>query len=262
MQRSPRALDQASVLPRTVVSLVQSSVLGTSHWGNYAQCAQGAVGHRPAETPPNPQCCRQTIGVAGIAQACPGMMLTRLLLQKKKTVNALLDEAQHLHAIGHFLQYDAQGLPHSGLWHAVFPAETMCWCFWSLFYHLPYSIHSFLRRRRPRRTFLVTNIPRSLELVDQTSNGCSRRNFCSKIDETVLATVLQLRTLIRCSVANIFQVTYNKETKMSIVQKMVRDFSGTLYIYIYIYIYINVVGEGWLEFPDLWSRQNPDGTDI
>ena len=45
MQRSPRALDHASVLPRTVVSIIQSSVLGTSCWGDYAQCARSAVGH-------------------------------------------------------------------------------------------------------------------------------------------------------------------------------------------------------------------------
>ena len=44
MQRRPRASDHASVLPRTVVSLVKSSVLGTSRWGNYAQCAQSAGG--------------------------------------------------------------------------------------------------------------------------------------------------------------------------------------------------------------------------
>ena len=78
------ALDHASVLPRTVVSIVQSSVLGTSRWGNYAQCVQNAVRRRPVETPPNPECCRRTIGSAGIAQACPGTMLKWLLLQKKK----------------------------------------------------------------------------------------------------------------------------------------------------------------------------------
>ena len=27
-------------------------------------------------------------------------------------------------------------------------------------------------------------------------------------------------------------------------------------------VYINLGGEGWLGFPDLWSGQNPDGTDI
>ena len=87
MQRRPRALDHASVLPRTVVSLVKSSVLGTSRWCNYAHCAQIAVARRPIETPPNPECCRQTIGTAGIAQACPGMMLTWLWLQQKKKMD-------------------------------------------------------------------------------------------------------------------------------------------------------------------------------
>ena len=82
--RIPRALDQASVLPRTVVSLVQSSVLRTSRWGNYAQCAQSAVWRRPVETPPNPECCRQTIGVSGIAKACPGTMMTWLLFEQKR----------------------------------------------------------------------------------------------------------------------------------------------------------------------------------
>ena len=33
MQRSPRALDHASVLPRTVVSLVQSRMLSENNWG-------------------------------------------------------------------------------------------------------------------------------------------------------------------------------------------------------------------------------------
>ena len=84
MQRSPRALDHASVQPRTVVILVKSSVLGPSRWGNYGQCAQSAVGRRPVKTPPNPECCRQPIGATGIAQACPGTMLTWLMLQKKK----------------------------------------------------------------------------------------------------------------------------------------------------------------------------------
>ena len=32
---------------------------------------------------------------------------------------------------------------------------------------------------------------------------------------------LQLRTLIRCSVANICQITYNKETKISVIPEMV-----------------------------------------
>ena len=45
---------------------------------------------------------------------------------KKGTVNALLGEAQHLDVIGLFLQYEAQGLPHSGRWDTVFPFETMC----------------------------------------------------------------------------------------------------------------------------------------
>ena len=84
MQRSPRSLDHASVLPRTVVSLVQYSVLGTSRWCNYAQCAQSVIGRRPVETTPNTECCRQTIGAAGIAQACPGTMLMSLLLQQEK----------------------------------------------------------------------------------------------------------------------------------------------------------------------------------
>ena len=35
-------------------------------------------------TPPNLECCRKTTGDAGIGQACPGAMLTWLLLQKKK----------------------------------------------------------------------------------------------------------------------------------------------------------------------------------
>ena len=71
---TPRALDHVSVLHRTVVSLVQSSILGTSRRDNYAQCAQSVVGRCPVETPPNPECCRQTTGAAGIAQACPGTM--------------------------------------------------------------------------------------------------------------------------------------------------------------------------------------------
>ena len=82
--------DHASVLPTTVASLFQSSVLGTARWGNYAQCSQSAVGRRPVETPPNPECCRQTFGAAGIAQARPGTMLT--WLSKKKKV--LLGEAK------------------------------------------------------------------------------------------------------------------------------------------------------------------------
>ena len=54
------------------------------------------------------------------------MMLTSLLLQEIKSVNAQLGEAQHLDVTGLFLQYEVQGLPHSGLWDAVFPTETMC----------------------------------------------------------------------------------------------------------------------------------------
>ena len=222
MQRSPRALDHASVLPRTMVILVQSRVLGTSRWGNYAQCAQCAVGRRHIETPQNPDCCRQTFGAAGIDQACPGTMLAWFVLNNKKkwTINALLGEDQHLDVIGLFLQYEAQGLPHRGLWDAVFPTETTYWRFWTLFYRLSYGLHSFLRRPRPRWTFLVTNIPSSLELVDQTSNGCSRWSFCMVRSTKPFFDLskrqfvsLQLRTLIRCSVANIFQITYNKETK-------------------------------------------------
>ena len=45
--------------------------------------------------------------------------------EKKRTVNALLGEAHHLDVIGLFLQYEVQGLPHSGLWDAVFLTETM-----------------------------------------------------------------------------------------------------------------------------------------
>ena len=180
MQISPRALYHASVLPRTVMSLVQSSVLGTSRWGNYAQCAQSAVGRLRVETPPNPECCRQTIRAAGIAQACPGTMLTWLLLHKKEWIlNMLLGEAQHLDVIGLSLQYEAQGhtvhfeMPCSWLWRCVH-AFGLC----SIACH-NYGLHSFLRCRRPHRTFLVTNIPSSLELVDQTSNGCSRWSFCT-----------------------------------------------------------------------------------
>ena len=148
MQRSPRALDQASVLSRAMVGLVQCSIMRTSRWGNYTQCAQSVVERHPIKTPPNPECCRQTIGAAGINQACPDTMLTWLLLQKKKwTVNVLLGEAQHLDVIGLFLQYEVQGLPYSGLWDAVFPAETMCWRFWTLLYRLSYGLHSFLRHR-------------------------------------------------------------------------------------------------------------------
>ena len=69
-----------------------------------------------------------------------------------------------------FLQYEAQGLPHSGLWNAVFPTETTCRRFWTLLDRLSYGLHSFLRHRRHPRTFLVTNNPNSLELVDQTCN--------------------------------------------------------------------------------------------
>ena len=57
---------------------------------------------------------------------------------------------------------------------------------WTLLYRLSYGLHSFLRRRRPRRTFLATNIPSSLELVDQTSNCCSGWGFY-----TVTSTVLE-----------------------------------------------------------------------
>ena len=46
--------------------------------------------------------------------------------EKKRTVNALLGEAQNLDVIGVFLQYEAQGLLHSGIWDAVFPTKTMC----------------------------------------------------------------------------------------------------------------------------------------
>ena len=45
--------------------------------------------------------------------------------KKKWTVNVLLDEAQHLDVTGLFVQYEAQGLPHSGLCDAMFPTETM-----------------------------------------------------------------------------------------------------------------------------------------
>ena len=83
------------------------------------------------------------------------------------------------HNRGESRQYEAQGLPNSGLWDAVFPTETTYWRFWTLFYRLSYGLHSFLRRRRPRWTFLITNIPSPLELVDQTSNGCSRWSFCT-----------------------------------------------------------------------------------
>ena len=83
MQRSPRTLDLTSVLSRTVLSLVESSILGTSRWDNYVQSTQSAVGHRAIETPPNPECCRQTIGATGIAEACPSAMLWLLLQQKK-----------------------------------------------------------------------------------------------------------------------------------------------------------------------------------
>ena len=138
------------------------------------------MGRSPVETPPNPECCRQTIGAAGIAQACPGTMLTWLFFQqKKKNRNVLLGEAQHLGVIGLFLQYEVQDLSHNALWDANFPTETMCWRFWTLLYRLSYGLHSFLRRRRPRRTFLVTKIPGSLEFVDQTSHGYSRWSFCT-----------------------------------------------------------------------------------
>ena len=170
-KRSARALDQASVLPRTVVSLVQSSVLGTSCWGNYAQCAQSAVGRRPVEIPPNPECCRQTIRAVGIAQACPCTMLRWLLFQEKKKWGPAPGCDRPFSSV--------RSATHSGLWDAVFPTETMCWRFWTLFYRLLYGLHSFLRRRRPRRTFLVTNISGSLEFVDQTSNGCSCWSFCT-----------------------------------------------------------------------------------
>ena len=79
--------------------------------------------------------------------------------------------------ISPFLQYEAQGLPHSGLWDAVFPTETTCRRFRTLLDRLSYGLHSFLRRRRTPSTFLVTNIPSSLELVDQTSKFCSRWGF-------------------------------------------------------------------------------------
>ena len=83
-RKNPKGVRSGDVLPETVVNLVPSSVLWTSHWSNYAQCEQSVVGRRPIETPPNPECCRQTIGAAGIAQACPGTMLTGLLLQQKR----------------------------------------------------------------------------------------------------------------------------------------------------------------------------------
>ena len=87
-----------------------------------------------------------------------------------------------------FLQYEEQGLPHSEIWNAVFPTETTCRRFCTLLDRLSYGLHSFLRRRRPPRTFLLTNIPSSLELVDQTSYCYSRCGFC-----TVTSTKLLLK---------------------------------------------------------------------
>ena len=84
---------------------------------------------------------------------------------------------EHLDVIRLFIQYEAQGLPHSGLGDAVFPIETTCVDGFRLC--LIACLHSFLRRRPPPRTILVTNIPSSLEIVDQTSNGCSRWRFCT-----------------------------------------------------------------------------------
>ena len=49
-----------------------------------------------------------------------------IVASEKRTVYALLGEAQHLDVKGLFLQYEAQGLPHIGLWDAVFPTETIC----------------------------------------------------------------------------------------------------------------------------------------
>ena len=156
MKRSPRALDQASVLPKTLVSLVQSSVLGTSRWDSYAQCAQSAVGRRPLETPPNPECYRQTIGGGGLQELLKQCWRDCCFSKKEKK------------KIGLFLQYEAQGLPCSRL-RRCFDAFELC----------PIAYHSFMRSRRWRRTFPITNIASSLEFVDQTSNGCLCWSFCT-----------------------------------------------------------------------------------
>ena len=74
------------------------------------------------------------------------------------------------------MEYEAQSLPHSGLWDVV---SLTCWRFWTLLYSLSYGLHSFLLRLLPPRTFLVTNIPSSLENFDQTSNDISRWSFCT-----------------------------------------------------------------------------------
>ena len=85
-------------------------------------------------------------------------------------------DGEPIDVISLFLQYEVQGLPHSGLGDAVLLIE-MCLHFSTLLDRLLYGLHSFLRHRRPPRMFLVTNIPSLLELVDQTSSGCSRWGF-------------------------------------------------------------------------------------